>query len=69
MNTKEEGLTVVASKSSVPNIATGMAPLLDGLIEFGKLPGLMSISTLPKNPALAGPMLQLSGLRSKQVLP
>ena len=39
------GSTVVASKESVVRMATGIFPLLLGLMLFGKLPGLMSIAT------------------------
>ena len=52
-----EASTVVASKESVVRIATGMTPRLRGLGLFGKLPGLMLISTVaalhfPAPPAL-----------------
>ena len=38
--------TVVASKVSELRIATGITPLLRGLMELGWLPGLMSIPIL-----------------------
>ena len=57
-NLTVEGATVVASKVSEPRIATGMLPLLLGLMLLGSLPGLMSMPTIP--PGLTAMLMGLA---------